>query len=401
MPSPTRLPPTSMGLDADWISRVWSLGGSVHSPAGGLFLFDNEDGTYDIVRRRVSEEDLDDETVESGLTEEQAARRYSEGGLPRSNGRGHRKLLRSLRTNAPPRPSMQDRDLADLDEERASRVRNVEDEYRLPNLSQVVPASYLRGIPWRSRTVTIYRAVNREDPSKTIVSGDWVALARSYAEEHAQARGPGSRVLQMTVPAKDVAWAGTDMNEFFYVPAPLSSVGKRENARHNAPPPNPFRGSDRERQLVSLHMLAVQINELQVRNQQDYTQEVADLLEELEALHNQIVQKLGLEETQHEMHYQVYDEHYDIGAWLAWGRALLYDKVGIRGNGGRASRKRTPPEHVARAARNSSYVLLSWEEPDADGFTPVKLRAASGTGLTALVTAAGSLVCERPDFGSR
>ncbi len=148
-------------------------------------------------------------------------------------------------------------------------------------------------------------------------------------------------------------------------------------------------------------MLAVQINELQVRNQQDYTQEVADLLEELEALHNQIVQKLGLDETQHEMHYSVYDEHYDIGAWLSWGRALLYDQVGIRGNGGRASLKRTPPEHVARAARNSSYVLLSWEEPDADGFTPVKLRAASGTGLTALVTAAGSLVCERPDFGSR
>jgi hypothetical protein len=194
-----------MGLDADWISRVWSLGGNVQSPAGGLFLFDNEDGTYDIVRRRISGEDLDDETVERGLTEEQAARRYYEGALPRSNGGSYRKLLRSLQTRA----------------------------------------------------------------------------------------------------------------------------------RDNAPPPNPFRGSDRERQLVSLHMLAVQINELQVRNQQDYTQEVADLLEELEALHNQIVQQLGLDETQHEMHYQVYDEHYDIGAWLSWGRALLYDKGNIRGNGRR------------------------------------------------------------------
>jgi hypothetical protein len=324
-----------MGLDADWSSCVWPFGGNVHSPAGGLFVFDNGDGTYDIIRRWISGEDLDDETVERGLTEEQAARRYYEGALPRANGRGHRKLLRALRTNAPPPLSMQDRYLADLDEERASRVRNAEDEYRLPNLSQVVPASYLRGIPWRSRTVTIYRAVNREDPSKTIVPGDWVALARSYAEEHAQARGPGSRVLQMTVPAKDVAWAGTDMNEFFYVPAPLSSVSKRENARHNAPPPNPFRGSDRERQLVSLHMLAVQINELQIRNQQDHNREVADMLEELEALHNQIVQKLGLEETQHEMHYSVYDEHYDMFAWLAWGRALLYDRGDIRGNGRR------------------------------------------------------------------
>lgn len=88
-----------------------------------------------------------------------------------------------------------------------------DDEYRLPNLHAIVPAEYLRHVPYRpgQTTITIYRAV--PVGVTEIRPGDWVALTRAYAQSHAR-----GTVLAKTVPVAHVAWAGTDLNEWFYAP---------------------------------------------------------------------------------------------------------------------------------------------------------------------------------------
>lgn len=102
-------------------------------------------------------------------------------------------------------------------EERANIVRNAEDEWRLPNLATVLPPEHLHPIvKLRRARVTIYRAVPEE--ATEIRPGDWVALSADIA--HGMGRG---KVLSKTVPASDVVWAGTDVNEYFYVPMPDSS----------------------------------------------------------------------------------------------------------------------------------------------------------------------------------
>lgn len=99
------------------------------------------------------------------------------------------------------------------DAERASILRNIEDEYRLPNLASIVPPDQLHhivklGLP----RVTIYRGV--PEGVTEIRPGDWVALSSSYAAAHDR----GGHVIRKRVPANDVAWAGTDQNEYYYVP---------------------------------------------------------------------------------------------------------------------------------------------------------------------------------------
>jgi ADP-Ribosyltransferase in polyvalent proteins len=101
------------------------------------------------------------------------------------------------------------------DAERASIVANIEDEYRLPNLAASLPPEHLHPVvKMGSPTVTIYRGV---PPGVTdIRPGDWVALTRRYAAQHV--REGGGQVISKRVPARDVAWAGTDENEYYYVP---------------------------------------------------------------------------------------------------------------------------------------------------------------------------------------
>ena len=78
--------------------------------------------------------------------------------------------------------------------------------------------------------VTVYRAVSADDPTP-ISSGDWVALERAYAELHGSSGygDVGSKILSIKVKAKDIAWAGTSADEYFYAPAsarmPLAKGG--------------------------------------------------------------------------------------------------------------------------------------------------------------------------------
>ena len=92
----------------------------------------------------------------------------------------------------------------------------------MPNLgpSGILPASYLRQIPWRGeREITVYRAVPKGVTE--IRPGDWVALTQRYAAGHDR----GGRVLSKRVPASEVYWAGTDLNEWFWTP--IQKTGSR------------------------------------------------------------------------------------------------------------------------------------------------------------------------------
>ena len=66
--------------------------------------------------------------------------------------------------------------------------------------------------------VTIYHGGSwADDPVDEIKPGDWVSLYRSYAKQHAEARG-SNKVISREVPAEHVSWAGTDEYEWFYTP---------------------------------------------------------------------------------------------------------------------------------------------------------------------------------------
>lgn len=102
-------------------------------------------------------------------------------------------------------------------QERLNRIRDVEEEYRLPNIHQAVPKDY---VPKESaqKTVTIYRGVPTSLKDATIRPGDWVGLSKKYASDHGTGETGKSKVISIDVPADHVVWAGTDMNEWFYAP---------------------------------------------------------------------------------------------------------------------------------------------------------------------------------------
>lgn len=68
-------------------------------------------------------------------------------------------------------------------------------------------------------TVDVFRSVSKADPDTAIVPGDWIALERSYAKQHGRLGDDAPRLLKTKVPAKDVRWAGTSADEYFYVPS--------------------------------------------------------------------------------------------------------------------------------------------------------------------------------------
>jgi hypothetical protein len=67
--------------------------------------------------------------------------------------------------------------------------------------------------------VDVYRSVTKADPDAAILPGDWIALERSYAAQHGRLGADAPRMLKGKVPAKDIRWAGTSADEYFYVPS--------------------------------------------------------------------------------------------------------------------------------------------------------------------------------------
>jgi hypothetical protein len=109
----------------------------------------------------------------------------------------------------------------DLAKERLSRVQGMDDSYRLPNLHNAVPKEYLPK-QHGSQMVTVYRGVPSSVKDPSIRPGDWVGLDPKYALQHGTGETGKSKLLKMEVPADHVGWAGTDMNEFFYVPRDIT-----------------------------------------------------------------------------------------------------------------------------------------------------------------------------------
>ena len=106
-----------------------------------------------------------------------------------------------------------------LPEDLRSRITGTDESYRLPNLAQAVPQDYLPAATRLGlKEVTIYRGVPDNIPNAKIRPGDWVALDPKYAKGHGTGATGKSKLLKQKVPADHVGWAGTDMNEYFYVP---------------------------------------------------------------------------------------------------------------------------------------------------------------------------------------
>jgi len=71
--------------------------------------------------------------------------------------------------------------------------------------------------------VTIYRATKGD----TINSGDWVTLSKEYAKHHNKSQFDGKgNVVELVVKAKDIQWAGDDINEFGYFPQQTQTATK-------------------------------------------------------------------------------------------------------------------------------------------------------------------------------
>jgi len=73
--------------------------------------------------------------------------------------------------------------------------------------------------------VTIYRA----SPSKDFNNGDWVALSKKYADEHAirnKEAGKSMQVYSKVVKAKELRWAMDDVNEFGFYPSDVKTTSQ-------------------------------------------------------------------------------------------------------------------------------------------------------------------------------
>ena len=100
---------------------------------------------------------------------------------------------------------------------RISRLTEVDEEYRLDNLASIVPPDELRKVPDHNGALSIYRGLPQ---GFSIRPGDWVSLEPSYARDHGTRAATAPYVDTLAqVDAADIYWAGTDMREFFYLPA--------------------------------------------------------------------------------------------------------------------------------------------------------------------------------------
>ena len=84
---------------------------------------------------------------------------------------------------------------------------NQNGEYGIATRESFNAVKKIKGKP--NADITIYRA----SPSETLNNGDWVTLSKKYAEIHAGDKMP---IHAFKVKAKDVQFAGDDINEFGY-----------------------------------------------------------------------------------------------------------------------------------------------------------------------------------------
>lgn len=107
----------------------------------------------------------------------------------------------------------------DEERERRGNKANHEKNDFLPIIYKKFNGPWRRPIEYKgAEKVTIYRGVPSHLETPEIRAGDWVALSREYAGEHGTGETGASQIVSDVVPAIDVVWAGTDENEWFYVP---------------------------------------------------------------------------------------------------------------------------------------------------------------------------------------
>jgi len=113
----------------------------------------------------------------------------------------------------------------------AQGPRFADDEYGIANEQSYKAIIGAKGNP--EAKVTIYRAVPKG--MGAINQGDFVTLSPKYAELHASSgygRGgdEAGEVISQKVKVKDVLWAGDDVNEFGYFPAPVDEIDAKKYA---------------------------------------------------------------------------------------------------------------------------------------------------------------------------
>lgn len=105
--------------------------------------------------------------------------------------------------------------------QRITRLTVVDDEYRLDRLDQIVPPEIIAQINYEIGDVhcSIWRGLPN---GKDIRPGDWVALNSEYAHKHRRHVEGEAAFSVKNLPlvlASDVYWAGTDKDEYFFLPA--------------------------------------------------------------------------------------------------------------------------------------------------------------------------------------
>lgn len=100
--------------------------------------------------------------------------------------------------------------------ERVDRMRRPDHDQRADRVHRVVPRRNFDAMGITGSPQPVYRGV---PAAYEILPGDWIALSARYASEHG-GRGQAAfvKALQLVHP-EDIFWAGSDENEFLYLPA--------------------------------------------------------------------------------------------------------------------------------------------------------------------------------------
>ena len=117
--------------------------------------------------------------------------------------------------------------------------------------------------------VTIYRAA----PKNEFNDGDWITLSRTYAQTHAESNSRENNQLQVyskKVKAKDIQFAGDDINEFGYFPVDgvSKSFAEVRDNRNDAEPFQIMKADDDKREVFGWALVAIRKNGEQIVDHQ-------------------------------------------------------------------------------------------------------------------------------------